>query len=68
MADAQDLSRAPAQDSAGHVFLELTRSICPGCRRVIDAKILARGGKVYMRKRCPDCGPFESLVYGDAEA
>src|SRR5713101_2968756 len=51
-----------------YVFHELTRSICPACRRVIDAKILLRDNKVYMSKRCPRCGPFMSLVYGDAEA
>ena len=53
---------------ADYVFYELTRSICPQCRRVIDAKILLRDNKVFMAKRCPDCGPFEALVYGDAEA
>jgi len=31
-----------------YVFHELTRSICPNCRRVIDAKILLRDNKVYM--------------------
>src|SRR5258708_4996807 len=51
-----------------YVFHELTRSICPACRLVIDAKILLRDNKVYMSKRCPRCGPFMSLVYGDAEA
>ncbi|MCH7587604.1 MAG: radical SAM protein, partial [Chloroflexi bacterium] len=50
------------------VFFELTRSICPVCRRVIDAHILLREDKVYMRKRCPEHGPFEALIYADAEA
>jgi len=53
---------------ADYVFFELTRSICPQCRKVIDAKILLRENKVYMAKRCPDCGPFEALVYADADA
>jgi uncharacterized radical SAM superfamily Fe-S cluster-containing enzyme len=53
---------------ADYVFYELTRSICPNCRRVIDAQVILRHNKVYMRKRCPTCGPFEALVYGDAEA
>jgi uncharacterized radical SAM superfamily Fe-S cluster-containing enzyme len=53
---------------ADHVFFELTRSICPTCRRPIDAQILLRSGKVYMRKRCPEHGQFEALVYGDADA
>lgn len=51
-----------------YVFFELTRSICPECRRVIDAHILLRNNKVYMRKRCPEHGLFEGLVYGDAQA
>ena len=53
---------------ADYVFLELTRSICPECRRIIDAHILLRNNKVYMRKRCPEHGTFEGLVYGDAQA
>ena len=52
---------------ADYVFYELTRSLCPTCRRVIDAHILLRDNKVYMRKRCPEHGAFEALVYGDAE-
>ncbi len=59
---------APQKRDADYIFYELTRSICPQCRRVIDAQILLRDNKVYMRKRCPSCGPFESLVYGDAQA
>lgn len=51
-----------------YVFFELIRSICPECRRVIDAQILLRENKVYMRKRCPEHGTFEGLVYSDATA
>ncbi|MBI3697719.1 MAG: radical SAM protein [Acidobacteria bacterium] len=56
----------PKKD-ADYVFYELTRSICPDCRRVIDGHILIRDNKVYLRKRCPDHGVFEGLVYGDAQ-
>lgn len=48
---------------ANYVFYELTRSICPDCRRVVDAHILIRDNKVFMRKRCPEHGQFEALVY-----
>ncbi|MGH9592286.1 MAG: radical SAM protein, partial [Bryobacteraceae bacterium] len=58
---------AEPKKDADYVFYELTRSICPECRRVIDAHILIRDNKVYMRKRCPDHGIFEGLVYGDAK-
>jgi uncharacterized radical SAM superfamily Fe-S cluster-containing enzyme len=49
------------------IFWELTRSICPECRTVIDAKILLRDNKVFMRKRCPEHGEFEALIFGDAQ-
>ena len=54
------LTSDPKKD-ADYVFYELTRSICPECRRVVDAHILIRDNKVYMRKRCPDHGLFEGL-------
>ncbi len=53
---------------ADYIFSELTRSICPNCRRVIDAHVVFRDNKVYMRKRCAACGEFEALVFGDADA
>ena len=58
----------PAKQDADYIFYELTRSICPNCRRVIDAQILLRDNQVFMRKRCPEHGLFEARVYGDAQA
>ena len=52
----------------GEIFHDLTRSICPECRQVIDAQVLLRDDKVYLRKRCPEHGWFEGLVYADATA
>ncbi len=34
---------------------------------MVDGHLLIRNNKVYLRKRCPDHGVFEALVYGDAE-
>jgi uncharacterized radical SAM superfamily Fe-S cluster-containing enzyme len=34
---------------------------------MLDAKVLLRNNKVFMRKRCPEHGEFEALIYGDAE-
>jgi len=59
---------APARRDRDEVFLEFTRSICPLCKKTVDAQVNARGGKVYLRKRCPQHGEFEALVYGDADA
>lgn len=58
----------PEKADADYVFYELTRSICPECKRVIDGHILLRDNKVYLRKRCPSHGLFETLVYADAQA
>ena len=46
----------PVKRDRDEVFLELTRSICPVCKRVIDAEINARDERVIMRKRCPEHG------------
>ncbi|MFC1417712.1 radical SAM protein [Streptacidiphilus cavernicola] len=50
------------------VFLEYTKSICPVCKVVVDAQVNIRQDKVYLRKRCREHGPFEALIYGDAQA
>ena len=55
------------KQDADYIFHELTRSICPECKRVIDAQIIIRQNKVYMRKRCPEHGWFEALINSDAE-
>jgi tetraether lipid synthase len=49
------------------VFLEYTKSVCPVCKTVIDAEVNVRDNRVIMRKRCPEHGVFEALVYSDAE-
>ena len=35
--------------------------------KVIDVQVHLKDNKVYMRKRCPEHGWFETLVYGDAQ-
>lgn len=59
--------QAAAKQDRGEIFWELTRSICPTCRKVIDARIILRDGKVFMRKRCAEHGEFEALFFGDAD-
>ncbi|TMD58022.1 MAG: radical SAM protein [Chloroflexi bacterium] len=60
-------TKAPSRVDRPEIFWELTRSLCPQCKRVIDAQILLRDGRVIMRKRCPEHGWFEALVFGDAD-
>jgi len=59
---------------ADYLFAGFTRSVCHHCQaelpddiRLVDAEILIRGGRVYMRKRCPRHGVFETLKASDAE-
>jgi len=60
--------RALPRKDAGYIFFELTRTLCPYCRRVLDGQVLFRGNKVYLRRHCPEHGSIEALTYGDAEA
>lgn len=64
MAKNEDIQ--PIRQNRDHILLECTRSICPDCRKVIDANILSKDGKVYMKKRCKEHGLFESLISSDA--
>ena len=52
---------------SNQVLDEATQSLCPECRRVVDAQVLIRDGSVVMRKRCPEHGWHESLVSSDAD-
>ena len=44
-------------------------SICPepGCGRVIDARMFAEDGKVWMEKTCPEHGYVKDLYWSDVE-
>ncbi|HZA23994.1 MAG TPA: radical SAM protein [Dehalococcoidia bacterium] len=66
MVGPQGSGAATRQDS-DFIFHELTRSICPECKRVIDAQIILRHNQVFMRKRCPQHGWFEGLISSDAQ-
>jgi uncharacterized radical SAM superfamily Fe-S cluster-containing enzyme len=41
-------------------------SLCPECRKHIDATMYEDGGRVFMRKSCPRHGEFTDLIYSDA--
>jgi uncharacterized radical SAM superfamily Fe-S cluster-containing enzyme len=47
--------------------LARTKSICPRCRRLLDAELAVRAGRVVLRRSCPDHGEFAAVVYGDSE-
>ena len=57
-----------SRGNGGPGILEHTQSLCPECRRLVDATVFDRDGRVFMRKRCEVHGAFEAHVYGDAAA
>jgi uncharacterized radical SAM superfamily Fe-S cluster-containing enzyme len=61
-----NVANSPKQPVRSHIFHGITRSLCPECRRVIDAQVLIRDGALYLRKRCPEHGWHEALVSSDA--
>ena len=65
--DAAPARPAPVKRDRDEVFVEYTKSICPVCKVVVDGQVNIRDDKVYLRKRCPEHGQFEALVYGDAQ-
>ncbi|MFO1065095.1 MAG: radical SAM protein [Pirellulales bacterium] len=48
-----------------YTFLGLTQSLCPECRKVVDAKIVARGKR--FQKQCPDHGLREDFICSDLD-
>ena len=51
----------PQKRTADFIFSELTRSMCPECKQLIDGQIHLKDGKVLIRKRCLGHGWFEVL-------
>lgn len=66
-ANTHRIGQTSARQTTDSVFYELTRSLCPECKRVIDAEIHLKDNRVIIRKRCPDHGWYQALVSSDAE-
>jgi len=47
-------------------FLEYTTSLCPDCMQTVPGKIVARDGRVYIRKQCAVHGRQEELLEDNA--
>ncbi len=68
MTDVPIVSRIANLESPSarsYTFLGTTQSLCPECLSVVPAKIIARGKRVYFRKRCPTHGLREDFVCSD---
>jgi uncharacterized radical SAM superfamily Fe-S cluster-containing enzyme len=47
-------------------LIEKTTSLCPECKKTIEADIFEEKGKVIMKKNCPEHGDFRDTVWSDA--
>jgi len=48
-------------------IIKTTKSICPDCLKALDATIFEEDGKVFIKKECPEHGPFQELYWSDYE-
>lgn len=44
-----------------------TSSLCPLCLKVIPAEVVEEGGRILIRKTCPEHGFFEDVYWSNAE-
>ena len=44
-----------------------TTSLCPECKKIVDANIFERNEAVWMSKECPDHGLFEDVYWSDVD-
>ncbi|MCW4010894.1 MAG: radical SAM protein [Candidatus Bathyarchaeota archaeon] len=45
--------------------IKSTKSICPECFQALDAEIYEDGGKVFIKKTCPQHGEYRELYWSD---
>lgn len=50
---------------ANEIFLELTRTLCPVCLKVVDGQVITRDKRVYMRRFCKEHGISEGMISSD---
>lgn len=60
-------SPASARQASRHQYYSATKSLCGTCKQAIDAKVLFRGGAVYLDKFCPDHGHQECMISSSVE-
>jgi len=44
-----------------------TRSVCPECLKIIEARIFEKDGKVWIEKKCEKHGVFKDIYWGDSD-
>jgi len=49
------------------VFIKKTKSLCPECFKPIKAEVYDKGGKIWIKKDCPEHGHFNNTYWSDSE-
>ena len=49
------------------MLLKKTKSLCPECKKVLDAEIVEKEGQVYIERTCPEHGHFSYLYWNNAD-
>ena len=48
------------------MLVKKTKSLCPACKRVLDATIVEEDNKIWLERTCPDHGFIKSLYWSDS--
>jgi uncharacterized radical SAM superfamily Fe-S cluster-containing enzyme len=48
--------------------IRTTSSICPECRRRVEARIFSERGRIFIEKECPVHGTFRDVYWSDEES
>ncbi len=51
----------------GAVKLKTVSSVCPECKKVINADLVEENGAILIKKECSDHGKFEDMVFSDSK-
>ncbi len=54
-------------DSYGADLPYKTRSVCPECKRTLDAQVYDNNGKVNIKRTCPKHGEFDEVYWDSAK-
>ena len=49
------------------MFIKKTKSLCPECFKPVEAEVYDEGGKVWIKKDCPEHGHFNNTYWSDSE-
>jgi 7,8-dihydro-6-hydroxymethylpterin dimethyltransferase len=55
--------KSVVSDTYGSELPYTTRSVCPECKKVLEAEVYARDKKVFIKKTCPEHGEFDELYW-----